>query len=525
MPGKKFWQRRPDPAAESGYSWRLDSIRRVPYRLPQLLAAVERGETIYIAEGEKDVLALEAAGAVATCNPGGAGKWKPEYSDHFRGARVVIIADRDEPGRQHAADVARKLAGIAREVSVVEAASGKDSADHLDAGLGLADFRPVAGPAGPAGTTSAEPATAVRRLKLTPASSIPPRPVIWGWDERIPAGAISLIAGREGIGKSLFLIDMTAKVTRGTLPGAFHGRPRGVIYCATEDSWNHTIIPRLIAAGADMTRVYRAEVEIIESGGVLDLIVPRDCDLIADAIKASDIALLALDPLMSAIDARVDTHKDRDLRTALEPLVRMADNSGCMVVGLAHFSKAGTSDALTLITGSRAFTAIVRAVIAIARDNDSEEGTSVVTQVKNSLGRMNLPSLSYVIKSACIETPEGNTYVGRLTFTGETQLTVEDILQAQAGPGSNETKEMLDDAAAWLRGYLTDQGGEAAAKDVHDAARSARIIRSHLYRSLKRLGIVTARTGTFPSVTIWYLPENAPGDLADPVESAGPVVP
>jgi len=141
---KSFAQRRPDGAG--GFVWKLGDRRRVLYRLPALLAAVESRETVYVCEGEKDVHALEAAGAVATCNPGGAGKWRPEYAETLRGARVVVIADRDEPGYRHAREVASSLEGVAAAVRVVEAVEGKDAHDHLQAGHGLeefAEFTPV----------------------------------------------------------------------------------------------------------------------------------------------------------------------------------------------------------------------------------------------------------------------------------------------------------------------------------------------------------------------------------------------
>ena len=107
-------------------------------------------------------------------------------------------------------------------------------------------------------------ARADRRLVLTPASQIKPRPVLWGWEDRMPAGHLSLIPGREGIGKSLFLVWLAAQITRGTLPGAYYGSPRAVFYCAAEDSWQHTIVPRLIAAHADLDLVYRIDVESVE---------------------------------------------------------------------------------------------------------------------------------------------------------------------------------------------------------------------------------------------------------------------
>ena len=135
---KDFRQRRPD--GRGGWTWKLGDGRRVLYRLPQVLEAAHSGGTVHVVEGEKDVHALERAGAVATTGAGGAGKWHPSYSESLSGAHVVIVADKDEPGRRHAAAVAASLAGVAASVVTVEAATGKDAADHLAAGHGLDEF-------------------------------------------------------------------------------------------------------------------------------------------------------------------------------------------------------------------------------------------------------------------------------------------------------------------------------------------------------------------------------------------------
>lgn len=133
LEGKQFRQRRPD--GSGGWVWKLDDTRRVLYRLPKVKKAVAGGRSVFVAEGEKDVHALEAAGEVATCNPGGAGKWRPEYADVLSGAReVFIVADRDDAGRRHAREVETSLKGRVGSVIVVEAVTGKDAADHLGAG-------------------------------------------------------------------------------------------------------------------------------------------------------------------------------------------------------------------------------------------------------------------------------------------------------------------------------------------------------------------------------------------------------
>jgi len=115
---KSFAQRRPD--GKGGWAWNRDGVEPVLYRLPRVLQTVANGGRIFIVEGEKDVAALEGAGLIATCNVGGAGKWRREYGETLRGARIAVLPDNDEPGRKHAADVARSLHGIAAEVRVVE---------------------------------------------------------------------------------------------------------------------------------------------------------------------------------------------------------------------------------------------------------------------------------------------------------------------------------------------------------------------------------------------------------------------
>jgi putative DNA primase/helicase len=114
---KTFRQRRPD--GRGGWVWSLGDTRRVLYRLPELLAA-DPGTTVFVVEGERDVASLEALGLRATTNAGGAGKWRPEYSEALRDRRVVILPDNDEAGRKHADQVARALAGVAASVKVVE---------------------------------------------------------------------------------------------------------------------------------------------------------------------------------------------------------------------------------------------------------------------------------------------------------------------------------------------------------------------------------------------------------------------
>jgi Protein of unknown function (DUF3987) len=139
---KGFKRRRPD--GRGGWLWKLGDTRLVLYRLPRVLAAVEAGLPVYVVEGEKDVHAIEQAGATATTVLGGvSGRWLPEFSRLLAKTRVVVVADNDPPGRKRAVVTARAIAAVGGRVEVVRAAVGNDAADHLAAGRALADLLPA----------------------------------------------------------------------------------------------------------------------------------------------------------------------------------------------------------------------------------------------------------------------------------------------------------------------------------------------------------------------------------------------
>lgn len=130
---KDFKQRRPD--GKGGWIWDLKGVGTVPYRLPEVLEAIARLETVYVAEGEKDVDTLRKLRLTATCNPMGAGKWRKSYSEILRGADLVIIPDKDKAGWAHAQSVAQSCCGLAVGIRVLELPGpGKDASDWIDAG-------------------------------------------------------------------------------------------------------------------------------------------------------------------------------------------------------------------------------------------------------------------------------------------------------------------------------------------------------------------------------------------------------
>ena len=277
---KKFFQRHrcPDLNApgrdRDGFTWTLGNkpekcacpeVRHVLYHFPQLIEAVALGRSVYVSEGEKDVHALEGAGAVATCNPGGAGKWRREYGPAFRGARVRVVADRDAPGLAHAQQVAAALEGIALSVEIVQARAGKDAADHIAAGHTLEDFKPVTpDEMTPLESNEVAPPEEVEPLYDPQAIQFgrymdtePPerRMIVGGW---LPLGVVGLLVSMGGLGKSRLLYQLCLSVVTG-MPflGMAIQSVGSVLYIAAEDEDEE-----LHRRGRDLLHHYRGDARL-----------------------------------------------------------------------------------------------------------------------------------------------------------------------------------------------------------------------------------------------------------------------
>lgn len=231
-PGKNFRQRRPLPGG--GWDWKLGDVRRVPYRLPQVVDGVSGEQTVFVVEGEKDVHAIERAGGVATCNPGGAGKWRAEYSEFLRGADVVIVADQDIPGAQHAAKVEASLVGKAKRIRMVDPLAGKDATDHLAGGHTLEEWLATPAP------------NALKRSLLggLVASGVPQPSMVHPW---LYAGGLHSLQAEPGVGKSWIAVWLCLVLIQ---------EGWAVMYM-DEEGGDELVAERLIALGADPEAVDR----------------------------------------------------------------------------------------------------------------------------------------------------------------------------------------------------------------------------------------------------------------------------
>jgi len=355
-----------------------------------------------------------------------------------------------------------------------------------------------------------EPATTNRAYQLTKASTFKVRPVRWLWAERLAMGSLCLLGGREGIGKSTVAYTLAANITRGELKGNYEGEPRAVIVAATEDSWEYTIVPRLIAANADLDRIYRIDIAT-STGHLAEITLPADLKHLGHAIKSTGAVLVLLDPLMSRLGTALDTHKDQEVRQALEPLVRMADEAGAAVLGLIHVNKSTTTDPLTSLMASRAFVAVARTVIFVMVDPDDEDGRLLGTP-KNNLGRTNLPTITFSIESAHVaDTDEGAVWTGRIRWTGETERSVSEALVA-AGESSDRRSVTLD-AADWLVDYLIDCGGSVEGGDVVKAAKVAGHSRAAVQRARAELRLPLVPVDGDKRKKMWTLRRSVTGEF------------
>jgi AAA domain-containing protein len=354
-----------------------------------------------------------------------------------------------------------------------------------------------------------------RRLVLTPASQVKIKRVRWLWDTtpdnapptshgRIPAYMMTIGGGGPGLGKSQFAIWLTARITTGTLPGELSGTPRTVIYAATEDSWAHTIAPRLVAAGANLDLVFR--IDVVDDGEAhARLTLPSDISLLGQIAEEYSVALFVADPLLSLIDKGINDYRAAEVRQALEPLVRCAERHMFTIFALAHFTKAGTADPLARIAGSGAFGQLIRAAIAFVRTEGEEGSEFVMSQIKNNLGRHDLPSFSYAIQSAQVQAEDGISHVSRFVLGPETTTSVTEVMRAESAPGEGAA---VAEAEVWLKDYLAEAGGFDRAPEIKKHARKEGISESTLYRARDRLKIRARQAGFGRDRgSTWFLPE------------------
>lgn len=297
---------------------------------------------------------------------------------------------------------------------------------------------------------------------------------------------------------STFLAWLAAAVTNGNLPGHHHNQPRAVLYAATEDSWEATIAPRMLAAGANLDLIYRVDTTDPDDH---QLVLPKDTVHLPYLATDTGAAVLMCDPIVSLIDDEISPNRPKDLRRALEPLRVACDQAHIACIALAHFNKSSADDIGTLIAGSRAWAEVPRAILGTVQDRDADDYTCVLSQIKNNLGRLDHPHLQYTIATVELETDHGQpTYVGRLVWTGEAEHSAEDLLIGNRGHGGGGNRRPPTERALRVVQHVRDHGHPITSAEIQAAFEGdipGATVRSILARSLRNGDLVQPVRGTY----------------------------
>ncbi|MGB3708963.1 AAA family ATPase, partial [Gordonia sp. (in: high G+C Gram-positive bacteria)] len=267
-----------------------------------------------------------------------------------------------------------------------------------------------------------------RRLRVTLGSAVNPKRIEWWEPYWIALGALTLLAGREGLGKSTIAVHWAARETRAG---------RYVIYFHSEDSREHTVVPRLLAAGADLNFVIFIDVqtEYTENGTV---ILPYDLEALDQLILEYMVTFIVLDAATSAMSSTLSGKDDRQVRQYLEPLSQLAARHNIVILGLVHFGKRDGADSGKLILGSIAWSQVARSVLSVALDPDS--GKLVVTNTKGNLAPRTRSVEAHIVSTAVVIDGE-QTEIGVLEWLGETTADARDFLSGEDGQSNRDVDD------------------------------------------------------------------------------------
>jgi putative DNA primase/helicase len=306
------------------------------------------------------------------------------------------------------------------------------------------------------------------------------------------------LAGAPGTGKTTIATQLAACVSAGrALPSGFCPESGRVLVWSGEDDPADTLVPRLIAAGAHLPRVHFIG-DVRENGEQRSFDPARDVPKLAAAVAGmDDLALIVIDPLVSAVSG--DSHKNAEVRRGLAPLVELAANIGAALFGITHYSKSTQGrDPLERVSGSLAFGALARVVLGTVKQ-ETEEGQPqrmMLARAKSNIGPDG-DGFAYVIEQTELQ---GGITTSRIAWGEAVEGAARDLLaEASVDGGASEAR----DAASWLRDLLTSGPLPTAAirKKGGDAGFSER----SLQRAMRKIGAYSKRSG-FGLAATWELP-------------------
>jgi hypothetical protein len=311
----------------------------------------------------------------------------------------------------------------------------------------------------------------LRPLELESLQGVRPRPVRWLAPRYIPLGKLVIVAGDGGHGKSALTLHLAASLSRGAaaLGLDYAGPLKGetlLIQC--EDDWGDTVVPRLLAFGADLSRIYRTPGIKNDKGELLPFSLLHYRELEKTLEARPEIRLVVIDPAGAYVGHGVDDHKEAELRALLGPLALLAARMRVTIVLVKHFNRAPTVKAIHRISASTGYANTVRAAFAVLPDEDDPD-RFLFLPVKFNVGRrprglavrrvsLTLDETGRLLATYPDLTAEDRGQIAealfRFDWEGEVDDTADDVLaearQAERRPSQAER------CAAWLKEFLKD---------------------------------------------------------------------
>src|SRR5437588_3470334 len=223
-------------------------------------------------------------------------------------------------------------------------------------------------------------------------SEVDTQEITWLWEKRIPMGTITVLDGDPGMGKSLIAAHIAACVSTGRpMPDGTPGKQGGVIFIAPEDSPQHTLKPRLEAAGGDPSQVLLLNtVEDLDAKKIKIYDHPfslaHDLEILEDAIKRMQAVLVIIDPLMAVLGNSIDSSRDQSVREVFTPLAQLAERTGCAILMIRHLSRVSSGYPLYRGAGSLGIIAAARSSLIVAPD-PTDEHRCILAPTKHNLSQ------------------------------------------------------------------------------------------------------------------------------------------
>lgn len=349
-------------------------------------------------------------------------------------------------------------------------------------------------------------------LIVSCAADIEPEHVDWLWPGRLARGKHTCIAGEPGTGKSQLSLDIVATITRGREWPCGEGQaPAGeAIIFSAEDGAADTILPRLLAAGADLAKVHLAAGVREKVGNRRTINLQSDLQLIEGKLESlKNVALIVVDPVSSYL-GKTDSHKNSDVRSVLEPLTEMAERHGVAILSITHFTKAGgnvSTKALHRFMGSIAFTGAPRAAFAVVEDA-KVAGRRLLLSVKNNLAPPP-QGLAFRFEQLVVDSKKDDIIGSHIVWDKEpVNIGADEALAADSAGRAGSTKG--EEAEDWLRTLLSS--GPLQTNKIQDGAAAIGIQWTTVRRAKDRLNLLARRESAGNGGAghwTWRLPETA----------------